>query len=55
MRADLRAKATRAVDLLDLLQILLWEVFSGCRVRDEESVMSISGRMLLRLEEYYMM
>ena len=38
-----------AVDGRDLVQVVLGEVFGGGRVRDEEGVVGVSGRMLLRL------
>ena len=44
------AVASLAVDSLDSLQVVGGEMFGGGGVTDEESVVSISGRMLLRLE-----
>ena len=44
------AVAALAVDRLDSLQVVGGEMFAGARLTDEESVVSISGRMLLRLK-----
>ena len=47
----LAAETALAVDVLHLLQVLAREVLAVGRVADEEGVVGVPGRVLLRLEE----
>mmetsp|Transcript_36235 Transcript_36235/g.41276 ORF Transcript_36235/g.41276 Transcript_36235/m.41276 type:complete len:202 (+) Transcript_36235:402-1007(+) len=42
---------TFLVNFLNSFKIIFREVSCGCRISDEEGILSVSGRMLLRLEQ----